>query len=78
MTGLFEALKTIGETLARNLIKLLDQYGVRKKTSTYVKNENLNLNAMTNAFKFFVCYHIFGLEESFQGSYFGHAFSKAC
>jgi hypothetical protein len=56
MIGLFEALKTIGQTLVRNLIKLLDQYGLRKKIITYVKNESLNLNAMTNAFKFVVCY----------------------
>jgi hypothetical protein len=34
------------------------------------------LNAMTNAFKFVVCYEIFCLEESLQGFYFGHAFSK--
>jgi hypothetical protein len=78
MIGLFEALKTIGQTMARNLIKLLDQHGLWKKIITYVKNESLNLNAMTNAFKFVVCYDIFDLEESFQGSYFGHAFSKVC
>jgi hypothetical protein len=39
MIGLFEALKTIGQTLARNLIKLLDQYGLRKKIITYVKKK---------------------------------------
>jgi hypothetical protein len=76
MIGLFEALETIRQTLARILIKLLDQYGLRKKIITHVKNESLNINPITNAFKFFVCYDIFGFEENFQGSYFGHAFSK--
>jgi hypothetical protein len=55
MIGLFEALKTIRQTLARILIKLLDQYGLRKKIITHVKNESLNINPITNAFKFFVC-----------------------
>jgi hypothetical protein len=53
MIGLFEALETIRQTLARILIKLLDQYGLRKKIITHVKNESLNLNPMTNVFYVF-------------------------
>ncbi len=42
--GLFETTKTIGQTLTNNLIKLLDQYGLRNKIIAYVKEENSNLN----------------------------------
>jgi hypothetical protein len=35
--GLFEVVETIGQTLAKNLIKLLDACGLRNKTITYVK-----------------------------------------
>ncbi len=40
--GLFEVTKTIGQTLTRNLTKLLDKYGLRKKIIAYVKNEGSN------------------------------------
>ncbi len=33
--------------MARNLFKLLDQYDLRKKIVTYVKDEGVNLNVMT-------------------------------
>ncbi len=33
---------------------------------------------MTNALKYVVCCETLGFEESFQGSYLGHAFFKAC
>jgi ribosomal protein S12 len=32
--------------MVRNLIKLLDQYDLRKKIIAYVKGEGANLNAM--------------------------------
>jgi hypothetical protein len=59
------------------LTKLFDQYCKRKKIIAYVKDEGSNLNAMTTTFKFVVCCETLGLEESFQGFYFGQAFSKA-
>ncbi len=37
--GLFKATKTIGQTLANNLTKLLDQYGLRNIIIAYVKDE---------------------------------------
>jgi hypothetical protein len=43
-----------------------------------VKDEGSNLNIMTIVLKAIVCYDILGLEESYQGTCFGHAFSKAC
>jgi hypothetical protein len=75
--GLFEDVETIGQALARNLIDLLDAYGLRNKIITYVKDEGSNLNTLTNALKFVVKCEALGLEESFQGTYFGHVFSKA-
>jgi hypothetical protein len=39
---------------------------------------SLNLNTLTNALKFVMKYETLGLEESFQGTYFDHIFSKVC
>jgi hypothetical protein len=41
-----------------------------------VKNEGVNLDAMTMALKIVVNCDILGLEESFNGTCFGHVFSK--
>jgi hypothetical protein len=60
------------------LTKLLDQYGLKNKINAYVKHEGSNLNTMIIALKSIVKCEILGLDESFQGSYFGHDFSKAC
>jgi hypothetical protein len=76
--GLFEAIKTIGQTLARNLIKFLDSYGLSKKIIVYVKYEGVNFNSMTMALKFDFNCEVLGLEESFNGTCFYHAFSKTC
>ncbi len=74
--GLFEAAETIRQMLARNLIELLDAYGLRNKIITYVKDEGSNLNTLTNALKFVVKCETLGLEESFYGTCFGHFFPK--
>jgi hypothetical protein len=63
--------------LVKNLTNLLDKYDVRKKIIAYVNNEGFNLNTMIITLKFTVSCEYFGLEESFQGTCFGHAFSKA-
>jgi hypothetical protein len=63
--GLFEAAKTIGQALAKNLIELLDAYGLRNKIIAYVKDEGSNLNTLTNALKSIVKCETIGLEESF-------------
>jgi hypothetical protein len=39
---------------ARNLIELLEKYGLRKKIITYVKGEGSNLNAMTIALNVYI------------------------
>jgi hypothetical protein len=48
------------------------------KEITYVKDEGFNFNAMTIALKLVISYESFRLEESFQGTFFGHVFPKAC
>jgi hypothetical protein len=75
---LFEGNETTWQAMARNVTKLLDQYDLRKIIIAYVKDEGANLNVMTTTLKFMVNYEILGMEESFQGTCFGHAFSKAC
>jgi hypothetical protein len=56
----------------------LDKYDLRKKIIVYVKDETFNFNAMTIVLKSIVICEYFGIKESFQGTCFGHAFSKAC
>ncbi len=62
---MFGATKIIGQVLARNLIDLLDAYGLRNKIITYVKDEGSNLNTLSSALKFVVKCETLGLEESF-------------
>ncbi len=56
----------------------LNKYGLRKKIIAYVKYEGSNLNAMITVLKVVVNYEFLGLKEKFQGTCFGHGFSKAC
>ncbi len=64
--------------MSRNLIELLDAYGLRNKIISYVKDEGSKLNTLNNVLESVVKCETLGLEESFQGTYFGHVFSKAC
>ncbi len=64
--------------MVKSLTKLLDKYGLRKKVIVYIKDEGSNINAMTSVLKSIVNCESFGLEQSFQGTRFGHVFSKAC
>jgi hypothetical protein len=64
--GLFEVTKIIRQVLARNLIDILDAYGLRNKIITYVKDKGSNLNSLTNPLKFVVKCETLGLEESFK------------
>jgi hypothetical protein len=59
------------------LAELLDKYGLKKKIIAYVKDEGSNVNAMTIALKVATNYESFGLEKNFQGTCFGHVFSKS-
>jgi hypothetical protein len=64
--------------LVKNLTKLLDNCALRRKIIAYVKDEGSNLDDMTTTLKSIVSCDMLGLEESFQGTCFGHAFSKPC
>ncbi len=64
--------------MVQNLIDLLDKFGLRKKFITYVKDESSNLNEMTFALKSIISCETLSLQESFNGTCFGHVFSKAC
>jgi hypothetical protein len=64
--------------LAKKLIELLESYALRRKIITYVKDEGSNLNTTTIALKLIISCDMLGLEESFKGRCFGHAFFKAC
>ncbi len=75
---MFEAIETTSQVLLKSLIELLDKYGLKEKIITYVKDERLNLNALTIALKVVVNNDSFGLEESFYNTCFWHVFSKAC
>ncbi len=59
------------------MIKLLEKYNSKKKIILYVKDEGSNLNTMIIALKIVVSYDILSLEETYQGTCFGHAFLKA-
>jgi hypothetical protein len=74
---LFEAIQITRQTLANNLTKLLDQYGLRNKIIAYVKDEGSNLNTMTIALKFVVKCEVLGLDESFKGSCFWPCFFQS-
>jgi hypothetical protein len=76
--GLFEAIKIRKQTLAMNLSNLLYSFGLEKKIIAFVKNEGTNLNAMISTLMYVMSYDIMVLEESFNGSCFGHVFLKAC
>ncbi len=59
------------------MIKLLEKYNSKKKIIFYVKDKGSNLNTMTIALKIGVSSNILSLEESYQSTYFAHAFLKA-
>jgi hypothetical protein len=64
--------------LANNLTLFFYQYGLKKNSLDMSKNEGSNLNVITIALKSIMRCEIFKLNESFQGSCFGHVFPKVC
>ncbi len=62
---MFEDFEAITQALAKKLIDLLDEHGLRNNIKTYVKHEGSNLNTMISAFKFVVKCETLGMEESF-------------
>ncbi len=49
--GFCEPINTNGQTLAKILIELLNNYALKRKIITYVKDEGSNLNTMTTTLK---------------------------
>ncbi len=64
--------------LDKKVDKKVGQLCIEEKKIAYVKDEGYNLNTMTTTLKSIVSCDLLGLEESFQGTCFGDAFSKAC
>ncbi len=76
--SLFEAFETSRQALARNLQDFLKQCGLTNFCFFNVKHEDANLNTMITILRSIVTCETLGVTESFQGTYFGHAFFKAC
>ncbi len=66
------------QKLQIKLWQLFDQYELNFIFIAYVKDKGSNLNVMASAFKSIVWCEVLSLDESFQGTCFGHAFLKAC
>jgi hypothetical protein len=62
--------------LAIKLTKLLDNYALKRKIIVSIKDERSNLNNMITTLKSIVSYDMLGLENSFQGTSFKHAFPR--
>jgi hypothetical protein len=76
--GLFEPTSTSRVAMATQVKDLLSLYNSLNKLITYVKDENGNLSTLAEALiSIFSCGPL-GLTIPWQGSCFGHAFSKAC
>ncbi len=74
----FEAIDTSGQTLTKNVTKLLDIYKQTKKIIAYVKDEGFNLNIIATTLKSIVNCDLLNLKENFQRTCFGHVFSETC
>jgi hypothetical protein len=72
--GLFEVDDTTRVELVRQMKALFEKF---KLTSKIVKDEGTNLRTMVAAFRFMVTCKALKLNVPFDGSYFGHAMSKA-
>ncbi len=57
---------------------LLVSYNLLDTVVAYVKDEGGNLSTLAKAFTFVVTCMPFALATPWQGSCFGHGFSKAC
>jgi len=53
---LFEALKITWHSLVKNLIDILNEYGLGNKIIAYVKDEGFNSNIITSVFLYIVKY----------------------
>jgi hypothetical protein len=78
VVGFFEAIDTFGVAMAAQLKELLLFYNLLDKLITYMKDEGGNLSTLARALSYVVNYVPLKLASPWQGSCFGHAFSKTC
>ncbi len=57
----FEAIEISGQTLAKNLTKVLDNYALKRKIIAYVKDEGSNLNIVITTLKSIISCDVLGL-----------------
>jgi hypothetical protein len=69
--------KVAKEVVTIWLISTSDQYRLKKKIAC-VKNEGSNLITMITILKSTIKCEVLGLNESFEGTCFGHVFFKTC
>jgi len=69
---------TTKQTLAIKFDWNVGQMWIEEKNCYLCKDEGSNLNIMTTTWKSIVSCEVLGLEDSFQGIIFGHAFFKSC
>ncbi len=72
--SLFEVIKTIDMHWKKNLIDLLDAYGVKNKTITYVKNKVSNMNTMIRVLKSIMKCEVLGIEKKLSRNMFWACF----
>jgi len=63
--------------LARNLINILDAYGLRNKIIAYVKDKGSNLNSLANPLKSVVKCDTLGLEKKISRNLFWSCFLQS-
>jgi hypothetical protein len=74
--GPFEPININGQTLAKNLIELLDNYALKKNIITYVKDEGSNLNTMTTTLKSIIICDMLIWRKAFRAFVLVMHFSK--
>jgi hypothetical protein len=76
--GTFEANDMLRIAVAMQVKDILSSYNLLDKLFAYVKDEGGNLSTLAQAMSFVVsCVHLVVITP-YQGSYFGHVFSKSC
>jgi hypothetical protein len=73
----FKATNATRHALARNMIDLLNVYGLKNKIIMYVNDEGSYLNTLTSALKYVVICEALDLKENFQRTRFRHVFFQS-
>jgi len=76
IVGFSETINIFGNAMALKVNDVFAKYGLNVWVITYVKDEGVNLNTMTNALTYVVSCEALGLQTPFVGSCWGRAMSK--